>query len=666
MELNSTSIHDVIHPTAAFSRRWPGAKRHPAMTATGPSSWLESQLNPKNRIDSLDPPQNPMWRIDGCTGLGTQYYALPVFLGHVPPMRFDVFIPEEAAASPILRKLLDLDAAFHTKDAVRVRRLGISRHILRTLQAWTAEKGGGDGVSVEDMYRTLPFGSRIIFENLDANIRNIKITVAPTYYIEKQLLGLAKLDVNLGLAPEILPRAIDISCLDIVQQLHDSVCVVSIQQSVGVGDTGRDRPAMHAEDKLWVFKALTSATKYLYTELRNLLRMEPHPHVIPRPEYLVTKYCRFGGKTAVVGFLEPYHAKGSLRDALPLLRVHGRLTLQTQLKWATQLASALLHVRERGRIFYPDLRLDNIVLSAADDVVMVDFEQRGVWCEFAAPEVNALEYARILASDGPADVGYYSREEDGEEEQEEEEGPAAPATTTTIPEEVRAHFAAILSRLLPGWEALQASDEYTQAPPPPPGPEGGSPHGDHHHHQHHGCYNIPWLCLDAAEQEAAEVYMLGRVLWCVFEGQSAPHPAAVWQSYRREPDLEFPAFSSRTPPPLRDLIDRCTRGRRPTLSGLIVRRGSKLVLRDGKKGEEGNGGGGSPEDEEGGNEEDEVRAAARAWWREEVAAAERFLEMREERRNRGEWDGNYYARPRLREVLAELERFRDGVALSSS
>lgn len=588
MELNSTSIHDVIHPTAAFSQNAPAANP----LATRPASdtecpWLESQLNPKNRIDSLDPPLNPLWRIDGCTGLGTQYYALPLFLPDIPPMRFDVFIPEEAAASPLLRKLLDLDGAFHTKDAARLRRLGISIHILRTLQAWTTTEA-----PVAALYHTLPFGSRIVFENLDANIHNIKITIAPTYFVEKQLLGLATLDRNLEVGPELLPEVIDISSLSIVQQLHDSVCVVRHKES----------------GKLWILKALTSGTKYLYVELRNLLRMEPHPNVISRPEYLVTKCCRFGGKTAVVGFIIPYHPVGSLRDTLPLLRIHGRLTLELQLKWATQLASAVLHVRKRGHMFYPDLRLDNIVLSAAGDIVMVDFEQRGVWCEFAAPEINSLEYTRILASDDSSD---------GSEAE------------STIPDETREHFAAILSRLLPGWESLQAHEEYSPLP-----------HG-------YSSYNIPWLCLNETEQEAAEVYMLGRVLWCIFEGQSAPQRAAVWQSYRREPDIEFPAFRMTTPA-LRDLIDRCSRGRRQVLSSLIVRRGSKLILRDSEKS--------SPED---------VARVARDWWRAEVEAAERFLETREEMKRAGLWDGNYYGRPKLEELLEELKQFRDSVDITS-
>jgi hypothetical protein len=32
--------------------------------------------------------------------------------------------------------------------------------------------------------------------------------------------------------------------------------------------------------------------------------------------------------------------------------------------------------------------------------------------------------------------------------------------------------------------------------------------------------------------------------------------------------------------------------------------------------------------------------------------------MREEKKTRGEWDGNHFKRPKLREVLFELERFQ--------
>jgi hypothetical protein len=585
MELNSASIHDVIHPTAAFSQR--SSLAGAQITAPSDISWDESQLNPKNRIDSLDPLLNPLWRIDGCTGLGTQYYVVPLFLRDIPPTRFDVFIPDEAVNSPILRELLDLNVAFHTKDAPRLRRLGISRHIVRALQAWITTMGHD---AYSNLCDTLPFGSRIIIERLHVDVRKTRISVVPTYYVERELLGMAKLDENLELAPELLPKAVDLSRLSIVQELHDSVCLVRMRDEEEGKETG----------KLWILKALSSSTKYLFVELRNLLQMEPHPNIISRPEYLVTKRCLFGGKTAVVGFLVPFHANGSVRDTLPLLRVHGRLGLREQTKWAIQLTSAVSHILERGRMFYPDLRLDNILFSASNDIIMVDFEQRGVWCEFAAPEVNAIEYVRILASDDLDEA------------------------SSGIPEETRSHFAAILHRLLPGWDALQACEGYSSP----------RPHG-------YANYNVAWLALDETEQEAAMVYMLGRVLWCIFEGQSAPQKAAVWQSYRYEPDIEFPDFRM-TPCGLRDLIDRCTRGRRDVLSSLIVRQGSRLVLRDNNS-----------------SSAEEVLRVAREWWKDEVEAAEEFLRMREARKASGQWNSNHFGRPKLREVLAELERFRD-------
>jgi hypothetical protein len=592
MELNSASIHDVIHPTAAFSQR-PALAKHRAAASSEDPPWDESQLNPKNRLDSLELPLQPLFRIDGCTGLGTQYYAVPLTSTEMPPLRFDVFIPEEAVASPVLRELLDLNVAFHTKDAPRLRRLGISSYIVRALQIWITESGPDTYSTLSD---ALPFGSRIIFEALHFDIHKTRISVVPTYYVERQLLGVAKLDESLGLAPDRVPTAVDIMSLSIVQELQDSVCLVRKR-----GGNPNNEPGT-----LWIFKALTSSTKYLFVELRNLLLMEPHPNVISRPEYLVTKRCLFGGKTAVVGFLLPFHKHGSVRDILPLMRIHSHLKLEQQLKWATQLTSAVEHIRARGRMFYPDLRLDNILFSASHDIVMVDFEQRGVWCEFAAPEVNAVEYVRILASDELDEANQ------------------------TIPEESRTHFAAMLNRLLPGWEALQACENYSTA----------RPHG-------YSNYNIPWLALDEAEQEAAMVYMLGRVLWCIFEGQSAPQKAAVWQSYRYEPDIEFPAFRL-TPTGLRDLIDRCTRGRRDVLSRLIIRQGSRLVLRNRER-----------------SSAEEVLGVARDWWRAEVKAAEEFLSMREERKASGTWDGNHFGRPRLGELLAELKRFHEEVGAAA-
>ncbi|KAK3354985.1 hypothetical protein B0H65DRAFT_31344 [Neurospora tetraspora] len=615
MKLTSASIHNVIHPTAAFSPSVPKPSSPPSAEPES-QSWLHSQLNPKNRIDSLEPPANPLWRIDGCTGQGTQFYALPLFLGyHVPPLRFDVFLPQEAGNCQLLRDLLDLDAAFHTKDAIRVQRLGISRHILRTLQAWTQSSQQGDNKHrFAEMYMNLPFGSRIIFENLEFDIRNIKITIAQTFHLEGQLLGLSKLGAQLGLPQHSLPEPIDIFRLRIVRQLTESVCLVRMGDNDNDDGKATATDAANgtgAKEKLWILKALTSGTKYLYTELRNLLQMPPHPHAISRPVRLVTKQCQFGGKNAVVGFMIPYHPAGGLRDTLPLLRIHGQLALKDQLKWAIQLAQGLLHISEQGQMYYPDLRLDNILLSEAGDIIMVDFEQRGLWCEFGAPEVNALEYVRILASD--------SLLEDNDPD-------------LSIPEDVTEKYAALLAREMPDWEALETCENYSQRP------------------ESYTSFNIAWLCLSKTEQEAAVVYMLGRVLWCIFEGQSGPDKAAFWQSYAREPDLQFPEMRY-TPSELRSLIDECTKGRREVLSSLVTRRGSKVVLLREKDTQ-----GSATDNEE--EAESQVLQVAKDWWTAEVKAAEDFLQMRHEMKERGKWDENYFGRPSLREVINRLEDFQ--------
>jgi len=244
------------------------------------------------------------------------------------------------------------------------------------------------------------------------------------------------------------------------------------------------------------------------------------------------------------------------------------------------------HVRAQGG-YYSDMRLDNVVLSNTGDVVLVDFEQRGVWASFAAPEVAYLDYVATLAMSA-----------DGE-----------------VPAKLRDEFRAKMDRYVPGWEVV-GRGAYT-----------GEADG----------YALGWLGMDGEEREAAMVYMLGRALWCVFEGMSMPE-RAVWRNCRYEGDLEFPRYR-RTPMPAQELIDRCTIGRvEGRRESGVVREGGRIVLRGGN-----------------GTETAEmVRQAAREWWREEVERAERFLEEREGRGERGEAPV-FRGRPRLQEVFAWLE-----------
>ncbi|KAI0482335.1 hypothetical protein GGR56DRAFT_182077 [Xylariaceae sp. FL0804] len=574
MELSARAIEQVVHPTAAFAS--PAAEavcdaeqQQHAIPTPPSSSWDGSLLNPKNRIDSLDVPCDPLWRIDGCSGLGTQYYAVPLFfLSSVPPLRVDVFVPGDQPRR--VREQLDLDVAFHTKDAARLSRLGITRHIIRALQVWTRTSFPSLEL-FERFYRRVPFGTKLVFENMSLDIGQINIVVGYNHDLELRLLSLRHLQTIWSREFDFL-QVVDLFDLHVDAVLHDSVCLVRI----------------HGQP--FIFKALVSGPKFLYHELYTLCSMETHGNIIGRPVHIVQKKINFGTKKAVVGFTTVYHPRGSLRDILPQLRIHGQLRRAEQFKWAVQLGTALQHLRTRSGTYYPDLRLDNVVLSDQSDIVMVDFEQRGVWCEFAAPEINAIEYVRLIATDENA------------------------------ASDVKSKYSAILDELVPDLGAC-LSDDYT------PSANG---------------FNPAWTALSPAEQEAAEVYMLGRVLWCIFEGVSGPQKAAVWQSYRWESNLEFPQYDQ-TPPEMRELIDRCTRGRRQTLTSRVVREHSQLVLRS------------RPE---GGHDAADVRAAAKEFWLSELEAAERFLAERKSQRLQGTWNENYFDRPTLTEVLSTLGSYR--------
>ncbi|KAJ2907078.1 hypothetical protein MKZ38_008646 [Zalerion maritima] len=577
--------------------------------------WMQSELNPKNRIDSLDVPRNPMWRVDGCTGLGTQFYMIPLFLDPAPPLRVDVFIPEQAEQSPHTRSLLGLATAFHTKDAARVSNLGISKYIIRALHIW-AESFADFPV----MYKSLPFGSRIIFHNLPLDLRDIRIQVAHTYQLERHLFSLSSLASLWSISdPQnspFFPDRVDLFSLEVIEQIHDSTSIVRYN-----GD-------------LLIFKAITSYTKYIYHELYNLLSLTPHPNIISKPRHLVTKKCRFGSKTAIVGFTLEFHPPGTMRDIIPVRRLNGHLTAADQHRWATQITSALIHIHKTGGPFYPDLRLDNVVLTDGGNAVMVDFEQRGVWCEFGPPEINAVEHVRLLATDdddSSSSSSYSDVSTNGSDEDLGREAAGGDNTQASLGDEFfkPEKYVDLLQQLLPEYEALLRREEYTDA-----GLQAGS-------------YNIAWLALTPREREAAEVYMLGRVLYCIYEGVAAPNRAAVWQSYRWESDLEFPE-RARAPQRISELVDKCTRGRRANLTSRLRRVGDRITLVDQH---------GRPVGTVGGSEvePDKIQEEATAFWRAEVEHAVEFLQERLAAMKDGAWNENHFERPSLKEVLAELQ-----------
>ncbi|CAK7219568.1 hypothetical protein SCUCBS95973_003859 [Sporothrix curviconia] len=679
MDLSCKAIHDVVHATAAFAGYSDDSSDDEIGLRDGmktPSSgdgvdfesdehvaWAMSQLNPKNRIDSLAPLANPKWVIDGAAGLGTQFYAYPVFFDHRPyPMHIEVFIRDGITYPRKLRELLDLDQLFHTKDRERVRRLGISSHIQRILQYHTTHEDGQlrPNASVY-LYEHGPFGTMIIIDNLSYDIKDSRLTINQNHALEGELKSYSELKTMWGLGlmdggdKTLLPPEVDISRLGLMRQMHDSISVVQVYPPDEASDSknSSDKAASSSHHKkkgkktghrpsqksqasnaseassaseasnvsrhsgdgrnlpMYVLKSVSSQVKFLYQEMRAILKdIPPHKGILSRPVHIVTKKCLFGRKTGVVGFTMPLYPHGSLRDMLPLLRIHGALTYEVQLRWCRQITDTMLHMWTQGnKFYYPDLRLDNVVLASHDptgDIGLVDFEQRGVWCSFSSPEVDYIESLRVLAFD---DQDYeYANSED-----------------------VCSEF---LQKLIDCYEAAALVDP----PPPPPAHLSARRHAivrlqeiNKYSNPWNG-YNVPWNCLTNSEKEAAMVYMLGRLMWCICEGMSAPHRGAIWQSYPHEPEIEFPTFC-RTPEAMRDIILQCFGDMGAREQSHFVRQGSKLYMKeplDASGDDDGDG-------EDGGGDgsayklvSEDLAFKARDFWHGRLAEGDAWLQKRNE------------------------------------
>jgi len=407
------------------------------------------------------------------------------------------------------------------------------------------------------------------------------------------------------------PESVDLGELELQFQLSDSVSLVRIP---------RKRPA-----ETLVFKSQTDDFKYLYHELRTLLTLDAHPNIIARPLYTVTKKCRFGGKHGVCGFVLEYHPLGSLRENVIRLAASHQLQLCDQLRWARQITSALIHIHRSPEGFYADLRPDNVVLSGSHpssaNAILVDFEQRGNWYAWSPPEIYHADYLAFIAS------------------------------STSTPPAIKKHYAQLLNT-------------YTSTSTSPP-PHSSSPSHYHYHNPPNG-YCTSWLALPtSASREAAQVFLLGKLLWCLFEGVGGLNSAiTAHASFADAADHAFPAFR-RTPPLLRDCITRCccTAGAPPQRPLPVVKRGMKLFVRA-RGGAEGTAEGTAGE----------VQVAATRWWREELAETEAFLRRVKRARggqgdNRGDNRGDRESedglafleqRPALEEVLAVIGRLEAG------
>ncbi|KAH8590974.1 hypothetical protein B0O99DRAFT_280621 [Bisporella sp. PMI_857] len=490
MELSGSLLDQLLEPSFIFRQRRDFVRNF--LSYDEGRTWGVSHLNPKNRIDSLEQPRGCSWRIDGATQYGTQFFT--ALERYRVPLRIDAFIPDQMEHPYPLRPALQSSLSV-VERGLRVAELGIAKHICNALH-WHSEMDAHFLKKLEN----LPFGSKIVFENVVADVADMKLHVIPAYDLERRFAPFQKLQQmwKEEIAPPRWPPIINILDLSLIRQLHDSISLVTIK--------GRS--------ERFIFKSTTSDPETLYHEIKFLLQIAPHPNIIEPPKYLVTKDCAFGGRKGVCGFILTYLGGGSLRDVLPLLSMQEALTMGVRIRWSIQIVFALLHFRDQTGSFYSDLRPDNILLSDVvsnpdSKIVLVDFEQRGNWYSWTAPEIRCFLFLKEL-TECPNNVSQ------------------SPHLKPIIDE--------LVSNYLPGSTIKNFENQRSI-----------------------------WTLFSPALQEKAMVYSLGLMLYCIFEGLSNPR-INLATAFEIEPHIEFPEFKS-TPLIIRECIMKCVGNESLSYSG---------------------------------------------------------------------------------------------------
>lgn len=603
-----------MYPIATFASDEATSSTHTDMQTTGDNEldWLESMLNPRNRPDSLTPARGALWRMDGCQSDGHRLFITPLFALNKPPQRVDVYLSDEDEyrLSRGLRRVLEPDKSM-TVPSKESWRVPLSQHILRGLEHWSrAER------TFEKDYTSLPFGSYIAVETIRADQTRIRMHLVPRYETEREWVsakGLAELWSRPGLPTIHWPEVIDLRELQLVGQPHEAISIVRIPTRAGREAT-----------TLFAFKSVLDDLRFMYHELWRLLTLPPHPNVIGRPLFIVTSRSRFGAKEGVCGFVLEYVPGGTMRDLLVRSRINRRiagdgrpqlpLSVTDKFRMAHEITSALIHIQIQGT-FYSGIKYTNVVMQArrgglgdggdgggeedgagysALSPVLIDFDQHNGRFIWTPPEIHHVVHVEYLAN-------------------------AFGQGHMHVPQDIRARAAALMRTHFPLWRSEEAARK------------GGYQSCWDHGEPSNG-FCAPWLALSPEERDRAQVYMLGRLLWHLFEEVGAIDHCLHIEVFREAGDFDdsrpaFPQFSEqrdvdgRTPTPesIRRLIRRCTagapewRGKAPALvysqgrlwpygmeEGARVAKQSFVAERD-------------------------AQEAMRSWWVDELQDAERFI-----------------------------------------
>lgn len=613
MEPGIGFVEKIMHPVATFARTEPSTL-HATSTVTNSTEpkWLSSMLNPQARPDNLNPVGESLWRMDGCQTDGHRLFITPPFAFNKPPQRVDVYLSDEDEyrLSEGLRLVLEPNKSMTvpSKDAWRV---PLSQHILRALEHWSQSEK-----NFEKEYKALPFGSYIAVETICADQAKVRMHLVPCYETEREWMSvreLAELWDKSGTSTVVQwPEIIDLQELQLVAQPHEAISIVKIPK---VSTNGRGATTLFA------FKSVLDDLRYMYHELWQLLTLAPHSNMIARPLFIVTTRSRFGAKEGVCGFVLEYLPGGTMRDLLVRSQTNrrvvgdgtpqARLSVTDKFRIAREITSALLHLQALGT-FYPGIKYTNVVMrerrSGASNKtdgklkagcstlspVLIDFDQRAGRYIWTPPEIHHSMHVEYLAN--ASDHGHMY-----------------------VPEDIRARAANLMRVHCPTWQSEKSSRKR--------GYRSCWDHGE----PLNG-FSAPWLALTAEERDRSQVYMLGRLLWHLFEEVGAIDHCLHIEVFREACDFDaarpvFPVFSEErvgdgralTPEPIRRLIQKCTAGA-PEWHGkkppLVYRQG-RLWADDPGKGYDGA--------EEPFGAEKVAQEAIRSWWVDELQDAERFI-----------------------------------------
>ncbi|CEI68040.1 hypothetical protein FVEN_g12901 [Fusarium venenatum] len=210
------------------------------------------------------------------------------------------------------------------------------------------------------LLKRITIGSTIHISSISVPEKGAAMWLAPNLALQERYLTLHRLSSLWASYSLDLPPVLDIQQIQTVRRLHDSVSLVTTPN-----------------EPLVVFKGAVSVISRMYHELRELLRMPHHPNVIGKPRYIVTREIQGVEESVVCGFILDFHSGGTLLDRLSYPSQYPPITIKDKLKWIRQILQALQHIHCPGGSFYPELRLENIVLSDNNDIILVDLEQFG-------------------------------------------------------------------------------------------------------------------------------------------------------------------------------------------------------------------------------------------------------------------------------------------------